>query len=205
MLNLNLKNIRKAKLSPWDISNEALYTLCSKYPHHTSQDQIVAKILLIGRAYAAAIERRKKQGNGKDGNFYLDKVAPLIRKSDIDKWLNEARKAKPNTHDGLVTMIKVHKEVTDLFYTISKEQKRSLASKYLHFHIPELFYIFDSRAKKSLKAYSDLTHYDRSLITVGDNEYTEFASKANKLSQFCKEKYKTELNPRHLDNFLLNI
>jgi len=38
-----------------------------------------------------------------------------------------------------------------LFSKISGLNKRSLASKYLHFHVPELFYISDSRAYDAMR------------------------------------------------------
>ena len=53
--------------SLWDFGNGILYDMCAIYPAHKSVDQIVAKIWLIGRSYAAAIERRK---NAKESNEY---------------------------------------------------------------------------------------------------------------------------------------
>jgi len=41
----------------WDTANGILYGLCRKYPGHTDDAIIVAKLWLIGRSYAAAIER----------------------------------------------------------------------------------------------------------------------------------------------------
>lgn len=43
----------------WDLGNRVLYDLCQSHPEHTRDDEIVAKIWLIGRSYAASIERRK--------------------------------------------------------------------------------------------------------------------------------------------------
>ena len=61
MKNITKQNIGKAKQkSEWDFSNEILYDLCKNYPEHKNINQILAKILIIGRSYAAAIERRKE-------------------------------------------------------------------------------------------------------------------------------------------------
>jgi hypothetical protein len=49
--------------SIWDLGNQVLYSLCQDHPGHDHGDAIVAKVWLIGRSYAAAIERRK---NAKD-------------------------------------------------------------------------------------------------------------------------------------------
>src|SRR5438477_314230 len=43
----------------WDVGNGVLYDLCAANPEHTRDDVIIAKIWLIGRTYAAAIERRR--------------------------------------------------------------------------------------------------------------------------------------------------
>lgn len=69
--------------SPWRVGNEVLYELCRTRPTHTDEADVIAKIWLIGRSYAAAIERRRNKSDGND-NFYVDKVAPAIRRSSID-------------------------------------------------------------------------------------------------------------------------
>lgn len=46
--------------TPWDLGNEVLYRLCATHSQHTDISAIVAKVLMIGRVYAAAIERRKR-------------------------------------------------------------------------------------------------------------------------------------------------
>jgi hypothetical protein len=38
----------------------------------------------------------------------------------------------------------------DLFAAITQREKRSLASKYLHFHVPHVFYLYDSRARRAI-------------------------------------------------------
>jgi len=43
----------------WDLGNRILYDMCQSYPGHSKDDEIVAKIWLIGRSYAASIERRR--------------------------------------------------------------------------------------------------------------------------------------------------
>ena len=41
----------------WDFPNQMLYDLCSNYPSQEDAEQVVAKIWLIGRSYAASVER----------------------------------------------------------------------------------------------------------------------------------------------------
>ena len=47
--------------SRWEYGNSVLYRMCKEQPEHKDIDVIVGKIWLIGRSYAAAIERRKMQ------------------------------------------------------------------------------------------------------------------------------------------------
>ena len=55
------EDVEKAKSREgFDIGNDVLYQMCEKYPSHTNEEEIIGKIWLIGRSYAAAIERAKK-------------------------------------------------------------------------------------------------------------------------------------------------
>ena len=47
--------------TPWDVGNKVLYDLCRLYPRHEQVDQIVAKVWLIGRAYAADHRAPKRE------------------------------------------------------------------------------------------------------------------------------------------------
>jgi hypothetical protein len=189
----------------WEASNRVLYDLCREHPAHRDSGEILAKVLLIGRAYAAAIERRRnKEDDHENDRFYIDTVAPAIRTSAVDSWLHQARTATPATPDGLQAMVEVHGKVTGLFSEISGLEKRSLASKYLHFHVPRLFFIFDSRAVEAMREFSDVLPRASRSERNGDNEYRKFAEKATALVQFCEREYGLLMLPRHVDNLLLN-
>jgi len=119
----------------WDLGNRALYDLCSSHPHHKTNEEIIAKVWLIGRAYSAAIERRKNKDLDSPGDFfYENKVAPAIKNSEIDDWF-DLLKNYPTPENAIA----IHFRLTKLFCDISKLEKRSLASKYLHFHFRKLF------------------------------------------------------------------
>ena len=84
----------------WDLGNKVLYDLCSTYPFHKTDQEIIAKIWLIGRSYAAAIERRKNKDLDAAGDlFYEDKVTPAIKRSGIDDWfaLQTRKRMTPST------------------------------------------------------------------------------------------------------------
>lgn len=190
--------------NPWDLSNEVLYDLCRKHPSHRRADEILAKILLIGRVYAAAIERRKgKTDLEENDNFYTEVVAPKLQQSDIDNWISEAKAAQPGTTSGLTVLVEVHGRTTRLFSEISNMDKRSLASKYLHFHVPKLFYIYDSRAVEAMRKFSSVLPRASKSSGMGDNEYRKFAEKCHHLSRMCEEEFKVHILPRQLDNLLL--
>ena len=199
------KRIVANSLKPtiWDTGNKVLYDLCSKYPSHDSDDEIIAKVWLVGRSYAAAIERRNPSEEVGDG-FYINHVAPKIRKSKIDKWLKSIKRHKKLTKENFQEIMATHKRVTDLFSDISGMEKRSLASKYLHFHNPSLFYIYDSRACRGLSKLSDITgRASRAKDLEADNEYRKFAEKCLSVRRYIENKFDVFLSPRQIDNVLL--
>lgn len=176
----------------WDLGNKVLYELCRKYPHHIKPNEVIAKVWLIGRAYAAAIERRKKATSKSKGDlFYTGTVAPKIIEEKIDRWVGSAI-AK--------NAIEVHYKLTHLFRKISKHQKRSLASKYLHFHRPGIFFIYDSR---SVAATRSLPLVDWPLPKTYDREYALFYRRCLWLREYFWRKFGRKLSPRELDKILL--
>lgn len=83
------RHVEKAmQRNAWHFSNEVLYDLCREHPLHTETGVVLAKILLIGRVYAAAIERRKSKNEG-NYDFYISTVAPKIIKSPMDRRSKE--------------------------------------------------------------------------------------------------------------------
>jgi len=197
--------------NPWDLGNSVLYRLCQENSLHNEDQAILAKIWLIGRSYAAAIERRRPGELEKEDNddFYIKTVVPTIRKSHIDQWISElGKKYKKTTIESLNDILFVHAKVTNLFAEISGLQKRSLASKYLHFHLPELFFIYDQRADKRIKSLFSRLNFQKSIPTVEehDHEYRKFFEKCLHLQSCIEKEFKTLLTPRELDNLLqLNI
>ncbi|MCC8996063.1 MAG: hypothetical protein LM517_03180 [Nitrosomonas sp.] len=197
--------IAAAKMpSPWRVGNEVLYKLCRTRPAHKDAADVIAKIWLIGRSYAAAIERRKNKSDEND-NFYVNAVAPAVIASSIDEWLKQARQHDKPSINSLTTLLQVHHRTTQLFNDISGLEKRSLASKYLHFHVPQLFYIYDTRAVEALRLLGGLVCRAGRGTVETDNEYRKFAEKCLSLQQHVKEQYGVSLSPRELDNLLLQV
>lgn len=190
--------------NPWELSNRVLYNLCEQYPSHRSRDEVLAKILLIGRVYAAAIERRRSKA-AKNGAFYLSTVVPRVTRSRIDTWIGDAKAATPGTPAATSILVDTHSKVTKLFNRISEQNKRSLASKYLHFHVPNLFFIFDSRAVLGMSRVTSIVGRASRSDGKYDNAYRKFVEKCLLLESHCKREFGRRLSPRQLDNLLLSL
>lgn len=187
----------------WNLGNEILYRLCQEYPDHKSPEVIIAKVWLIGRSYAAAIERGRTIEE--DGDyFYETRVVQKIQSSQIDNNLYKVKKFSEINSQSIPMILKIHKYLTDLFADISGKEKRSLASKYLHFHCPNLFFIYDSRA---LRGAREIYPRFRSKLSIKkvDQEYTKFFSKVVQLRDDIYRKEGRLLSPRELDNILINM
>ncbi len=184
--------------SPWDLGNSVLYELCSRHPSHKTVEEIIAKIWLIGRSYAASIERRRNVEQFGDA-FYEATVAPRLMESGIDDWLSGV-----SAEDTLGAVV-VHKKLMDLFATFTGGlEKRSLASKYLHFHKPDVFFIYDSRARKAItKVVPRLNHLHRLSADPCDTEYKDFVRRCIWLRNEIRSAHGIELTPREIDKLLL--
>lgn len=171
--------------SPWGLGNEVLYDLCRNHPLHNDMPSVIAKVWLIGRAYAAAIERRRNKSDQND-DFYVQKVGPLIIRSGIDSWIESSRQWAKPSKESFATLLEAHALTTKLFSDISGLEKRSLASKYLHFHVPSFFYIYDTRAVEALRELSSVVGRAGRADVPADNEYRKFAEKCFALQQYIE-------------------
>lgn len=204
-----LKEIKKNKEKPdfGKVGNDILYDMCAKYPYHNDESEIIAKVWLIGRAYAASIERNKINKNISD-DFYSDIVAPKFKRG-FDQILLNIRNLPKLKEDNIKTILETHKKVVYFIYEITKDNKRSFASKYLHFHFPSLFFIYDSRVAGVInEIFREIggTRNDseklQTLIGKHDDAYANFFIKCFYLWEFC-EKNSLPLSIRQIDSFLI--
>lgn len=193
--------------SIWDVGNEALYSLCKKYPKHEKDSEIIAKVWLVGRSYAAAIERNKVKKEDKLENdvFYTTKVVECFKKPKLDIDLHELEKHKQLTRTSLPEVLCLHKYLVDEVQKIAKQENRSLCSKYLHFHKPELFFIYDSRAASALRLLEGIVGKSDRPKGECDYDYAKFCYGAMKLVDWVGREVGKQITPRQLDNLLLNI
>jgi hypothetical protein len=188
--------------SDWDFGNEVLYLLCKRYPAHDDIGVITAKVWLIGRSYAASVERYKKEPGS---DFFTKILAPHLRRSHLDYRLSQlpARNADFLGHQRAT--IEVHGWLVASLTSILRKHARSFASKYLHFHRPSLFPIYDSRAAAAIRQLSPDTRFLSSIRpTACDGEYADFVIRAAWIIKQVQEKFGKRLSPRQLDNLLLH-
>jgi len=189
----------------WDFGNNNLYKLCFENFEHNESDKIIAKVWLIGRAYAAAIERRKNKTDIND-NFYTNSVAPAFQNSELDKHLNTIRNEKRITIENIDKILVIHNYLVQVIKKITEMEKRSFCSKYLHFHLPDLFFIYDSRAVTALRQFisrvpQELTYLTK--INGIDSEYANFFVKSFVLRNQIENDFDLKLTTREFDKILI--
>lgn len=188
----------------WYVGNDVLYEMCKKYPAHKDISEVVAKIFLIGRSYAAAIERTKND------KVYETRIPDLVSKhgNNIDTALLKCNKS------NLQQFFTTYDLILRSFHEVSGKWNRSLASKYLHFHQPDNFYLMDSRAKKGLseilKLYpviSSAKNEEKRQYSVSKEsaEYMNFYLQCQMCKQELEKEFNCKLTVRELDNLLLTI
>lgn len=207
---MGLQEIKKFK-KRYDygrIGNGVLYEMCKKYPYHKDIAEVVGKTWIIGRSYAVSLERNKNNKNISD-DFYSKKVAPCFIKGNFDKKLSDVRKLRELKEKNIPIILKTHKEVVDFIRKkVTKDNKRSFASKYLHFHFPKLFFIYDSRASNAIDGVVRSVggfKYSRHIKNIRrfDKSYATFFVKCFYFQDFCK-KNGVSLTTRQIDSFLVD-
>jgi len=132
-------------------TDNILYDMCKRWPHHNDLPAVQAKVTIIGRTYAAGLERKGGEDYRKG---ILETVANTLNKNStrIDRDVATLRNLKQlsmivqdcilGTHGNMVSLLR--KE------TKTKLNFRSFVSKYLHFHAP-IVPLFDSRASSVIR------------------------------------------------------
>jgi hypothetical protein len=128
----------------WEWANKVLYRMCQDEPLHKSRDVVAGKLWLIGRSYSAQIERGAGHKGGSE-TLYTE-VASKIVASDLDEQIDSVAHINRIDESNLPLVLAVHRALVDLLRGPTTRDRRSFASKYLHFHQPRAFFIYDSRA-----------------------------------------------------------
>jgi hypothetical protein len=193
--------------SIWDIANEELYELCRRYSRHKRKSAVAAKIWLIGRSYSVAIERGVA-GKGKADEFITKRVVPRICSGPVDRWLAKLPKEPVDLSNSLQLVIRTFKLLEKHLSKICRGRRReSFTSKYLHFHRPDLFPIFDSRARFAIAQITpDARFCARELeLSPAEDDYEKFVIRCVWLAKKVAEKRRRIPTLRQVDNLLLRV
>ena len=208
MVNITYEDIGKLQQgSLWDFCDKILYDMCKNHLSHCKQDVIIGKLLLIGRSYSAAIERNI-QTEVKSDDCYLKVAETLLREQHkLDEQIQKLKSYNQITRETLPQIINIHKYLLELIRETTGHENRVFVSKYLHFHVPNMFYIYDSQANTKINNYVSVDKNIKNELLLlepqGDNEYLKFVAKAFSFNIKINNEFSTWLTPRQIDNLLL--
>ena len=173
-----------------DPRTRALYELCFMHRHHFHDEIVADKLRMIVRLCA-------EHGLNVTG-FSPEFTAHRLGQSAVDHWFAGLATAE---HLDLALVFELHKRVMDLFADLPAEQARALASKYLHFHFPELFFLYDRRVAA---AAFQLGEGECGYLSRAehDPDYGRFFACCRKLTERFVGLAGRRLNPRELDRVL---
>lgn len=205
---LNLTRIKNAqKITLWQFGNEILYKLCNDHFEHKTDEHILTKVLFIGRVYAAAVERRKNKNKIQNDNFYKNEIVPIFKNSTLDERLTKLKNMSVMDSNTIMYALETHNYLVGILKKITNHNKRSFSSKYLHFHIPEMYFIYDSRSIKGIRKFVNMIpkkHQSILGFSNIDSEYAKFYIKCFVLKNQITLNYGNSLTNREIDNLLIN-
>lgn len=184
--------------SRWIFADKILCDMCNENPFHNDADVVAGKMLMIGRSYAAAVERRIINLSMDNDDFYYEKVVKVLMEesSIIDDLIGRIKYLNKKQAEEFVP--KVHYYLVRKLRGITGVDKKSLVSKYLHFHCPEKVYVFDSYAEKEIKSINSTRLSKNKIPEDVDDIYYKFYLKMLELNKILSDK-----TPKELDKFVL--
>ena len=81
-------------------------------------------------------------------------AAGIAKSNELDGWLASINDVKHVDMDNLGRVLAIHRQFIELLKKLTggeRATRRSFASKYLHFHNPNAFFIFDTRAESEIR------------------------------------------------------
>lgn len=150
----------------WNWGNEILYRMCREEPKHTKLDVIAGKVRLIVGDAIPWVEREAGFRKG----FYADVIAPTFKESEIDEWVASLHSMARVTMENVADVLRVHQLVAGLFDFAANNI--TIPSKYLHFHLPNAYFILDSLSDEQIR--QRLEGRDVTVPKEFDTPYAEF-------------------------------
>lgn len=144
------------------VANLFLYELCERFPDHSDVGATASKLDLIGKFYLASPKRGIGDSCfGYEGSFF-EGVARRLKRSSLDQKLADVRSLGRVSIGNLPKILDIHayiqKEIVSFIceeWGVPKDRRNvnariSFCSKYLHFHIPDAFFIYDRIVRERL-------------------------------------------------------
>jgi len=190
----------------WRATDQILYDLCQRYPGHSDQGAVNAKLWIIGRTYATGIERRIPADGRQGGSMTKLGEHLLTHGREVDNLFDCLRHlAEPLDPDKLRAILDLHGRFIALIRPVllRNQSPRSFASKYMHFHCPAVP-IFDTYAeaacRKMIRWQEAFDQFDAP--TAADRTYVRYVIRFWHLYQQARA---AGLKPtvKHLDHWLL--
>ena len=137
----------------WYAVDQELYELCSRRPSQHDFADVYAKVVIIGRVYAAGISRSSRA----DGDREAAVAQGIVRQAaEIDAALKALASVQFNRATA-ARIIELHaRTARGLKQYTGERWLQSFVSKYLHFHCT-LVPILDSRAETCIGGLVDWT------------------------------------------------
>lgn len=145
-----------------NFGNMVLYRMCKDEPRHNIPEVVTGKLWLIGRAYAASPQRGAGEAPEGASDDFFEYLAQINRESwlALDAHLDQLTETNEFSAASLPLIVRVHWEFMNLVSEAIRTRRlqpgrqprsnRSFASKYLHFHRPDHFPIYDSYVTAAL-------------------------------------------------------
>jgi len=182
-------NSKKHDIVLWRQIDRFLEDMCKKFPAHKNVKEVIVKVTAIDRLYRAMLYRGRQD---------YHKIATGLRDSDIDKVLRQI--------NGLLSIKNLPQvlEATKIVAGLGNPKKPRywvFASKYLHFHKPKLFPLFDKNAKDKCNALCRRLGLTNEYLN-SMNEYEAFCRQLLSLQKVLVHKTRCKASLSDLDKFL---
>ena len=188
----------------WGEVDKVLYAVCREHPKHDERRHVAAKVVLVGRAYQAGLERCITQGPGQQA-VMVAATYISAHGTDVDDIIAAAQQvSEPLTATGAQELVEQHGRFTQLLGEMPECNRlpRSFASKYLHFHHP-VVPIYDSYTAESLMRWVNWNQLKKPfpLPPHGDAEYWDYCARLFRLYDACWS-HGLAVTTKTLDTFL---
>lgn len=204
-----LDKTERAKLRRNDKLNDVLYRMCDQMPEHGEPGEVRAKVVIIGRTYAAGLERHT------GGDIQAVTTALVKTSGWLDPAISELRVLGKDDHfptfERLNAIARTHKRMTDALGRLARNGNslRSFVSKYLHFHAP-VVPLYDQYAAACLRDWYPWRTVIAPVVPIGkiDGVYWQHCVRvANVVDEWTRLKLdKPPIGPptaRNIDSYAL--